>query len=351
MKFFIGGEHFFSPLLLFSKKKFDLDEYLNKRFNYEFKYYTGGGIHSLYQILKNITFENDEYCLLPSYLCPSILIPFHSLRINYKFFEIDKYLQINNESLELAVDLKCRAIFFINYFGFPLSKESEKLLLSFQNKGTYLIQDLVQGFFSDLNLIGDFCFNSFRKYLPVDGSVILSRKPLDINQTYKNYQYFLFKCIGQFFRYCTYRFHIDFSKIFLWCFQKSASRYYVNFNSGFLNISRWLIQKFDLSKLEKRRELFQELLKEFNSIALFKTLPVNIVPLGFPVVVRQRDVIRSKFCKNNIFCPIHWKLNSIELIGMKDSKLLSKQLLTLPVNESDQNSKFVTYKHLAKEIL
>src|ERR1035438_2265463 len=143
MKFFIGGEHFFSPLLLFAKKKFDLNEYLDKRFKYEYKYYTGGGIHSLYQILKNISFEKEEYCLLPSYLCPTILKPFHSLEINYKFFKIDKYLQIDNKSLELAIDLKCRAIFFINYFGFPLNVDSEKQLLSFQNKGIYLIQDIV----------------------------------------------------------------------------------------------------------------------------------------------------------------------------------------------------------------
>ena len=181
MKFFIWGEHFFSPLLLFSKKKFDLDEYLDQRFEYENKYFTGGGIHSLYQILKNISFEKEEYCLLPSYLCPTILKPFHSLGINYKFSKIDKRLQIDNEYLESAINSKCKDILFINYYGFSISKESEKLLLSFKFRGVYIVQEIVQSFFSEIKLIGDFCFNSFRKYFPINGSIILSNHQIEIN--------------------------------------------------------------------------------------------------------------------------------------------------------------------------
>lgn len=331
MKFFAGGEHFYSPSILFAKKKFDLDEYINQRFHYEYKYYTGGGIHSLFQLLKHITFKGDEYCLLPSYLCPTIIKPFQYLGINYKFFKIDKNLQIDTEYLQQIIDSKCKAILFINYFGFPISKESEKLLLSIQKKGIYIIQDLVQSFFSDLNLIGDFCFNSFRKFLPVDGSVILSRKSLNLNLDFKNYQYFFLKSIGQFFRYCTYKLHIDFSKIFLWCFQKSDDLYYLNFNLGFLNISRWLIQKFDISKIQKRRECYQELLKEFNLIAIFKTIPLNVVPLGFPVVLNDRDNTRRKLGKNNIFCPIHWEsIKGQDVNIFSESIRLSQNVLTIP---------------------
>jgi len=118
-----------------------------------------------------------------------------------------------------------------------------------------------------------------------------------------------------------------------------------------LNVSRWLIQKFDFNTFQNRREFYQKLVKEYNSVALFKTLPVNVVPLGFPVVINERDIKRNKLRKNNIFCPIHWKLNSVRLSGMKDSESLSEQLLTLPIKESHRNEQFSTYIYLVKEIL
>ena len=349
MKFFIGGEPFFNPLIMFSKKKYDLDKYIGRRFNYKYRYYTGGGVHSIYQILKNIDFKDNNHCLLPSYLCPTILKPFNSLKIRYKFYKINANLDINNEYLINSIDSNTKAIFFINYFGFPISSENEKLLCSLKEKGIIIIQDFVQAFYSDINLIGDYCFNSFRKLLPADGSVILSNTSMIINQSFNNYKYLLHKSLGQFLRYTSYLIRIDLSKYFLRQFQLANKFYYRSFNTRFSMFSKHIIERIELNNIIRRKELFEKLLSKYDDKALFKDIPGNVIPLGFPIIVNDRDKLRDDLNKENIFCPVHWNLsNKISKDLFQESFWLSNNILTFQINETIDNDKFSKYIELIK---
>lgn len=350
MKFFVGGEPFYNPFLLFIKKKYNLDDYLAKRFNYSFRYYTGGGIHSLYQILKNIDFKDDSICLLPSYLCPTILMPFDKLKIKYKFYRIDSKLEIDNEYLNSLINENIKAILFINYFGFPISSNNEELLILLKKQGIILIQDIVQAFYSDINLIGDYCFNSFRKFLPADGSVILSNRPMIINQSFNNYKYLFHKTVGQFIRYTSFVIGIDLSKYFIQQFQRADKFYYISFNSNFLGFSKRMIERIELTKIFRRKEYFEILLSEFYDQALLKKIPGNAIPLGFPIIFYNRDKLKEDLIKENIFCPVHWKLpNEITEDIFQESYWLSKNILTLPVNDKIPSDSFKNYIRIIKE--
>lgn len=352
MKFFVGGEPIYNPLILFTKKKYDLDDYMRNRFNYKYRYYTGGGIHSLYQILKNIDFDNDGICLLPSYLCPSILKPFDELKINYKFYKINAKLEIDNDYLVDTIDANTKAVLFINYFGFPLSSKNEELLILLKGKGIILIQDLVQGFYSDLNQIGDYCFNSFRKFLPADGSVILSNTPMIINQSFKNYRYLFHKTIGQFLRFISFWIGIDLAKHFIKQFQFAHKYYYTSYNSKFLFFSKHIIERIELNSLSRRKDYYDILSNEFYYRTLFKQIPKNVIPLGFPVLLRNRNDFRKDLTNKNIFCPVHWNLsNEISEAEFQESYWLSKNIITLPINESIDKNNFSKYCELIKGAL
>jgi hypothetical protein len=58
----------------------------------------------------------------------------------------------------------------------------------------------------------------------------------------------------------------------------------------------------------------------------------NIIPLGFVIKIKNRDVIRCEFYKYNIFPPIHWILTD-EFINklFEKSYTLSTLTITIPI--------------------
>ena len=120
---------------------------------------------------------------------------------------------------------------------------------------------------------------------------------------------------------------------------------------GFNVFNRYLLESTDLQYLSKKRqEHFNSLLNEFREISLYKKLPDEVVPLGFPILIENRDGIKKKLIKDNIFCPIHWILSSeIDHKEFNESQSLSKYILTLPVNESIQD--FIKYKDKLRKAL
>ena len=78
-----------------------------------------GGQTAIEFIIQDINFDNNEYVLMPSYLCPEILHKFKEKNIGIIFYEINKDLSINIESIQALIEnYNIRALFFINYFGF-----------------------------------------------------------------------------------------------------------------------------------------------------------------------------------------------------------------------------------------
>jgi dTDP-4-amino-4,6-dideoxygalactose transaminase len=354
MNFFIGGEHFYSPQMLFKEKLFHLDNYICNRFESKHIYYTGGGIHSLHLILRNLNFLKDEYCLLPSYLCPTILYPFNDLNIKYKFYKVDQNLNIDLSFFNNSINSKCKAVFFINYFGFSHSDVTINYLQQLKKKGIIIIEDAAQSFFSDFtSVIGDFCFNSFRKFLPMDASVIISNLPLNSGRLKKYSKYTFYKNLGQLFRYFNYKTGIGFSKTFQSFFKKAENEYYKNFSKGFDRYNKYFLERTNFEKLiKKRRDYFSILLKEFEGISFFKELPDGVTPLGFPIIYEKRDELKKYLIKESIFCPVHWKLpEEITRINFPESITLSNKLFTLPINENITEENFSKYIFILKKYL
>lgn len=330
----IGGEQFYSPSFIFSSKKSDVRNYFENKFRNKEISYTYGGYYSIKLILDNLNILETDHILLPSYLCPTIILPFKEKGIRYSFYKINSELKIDIKDLEDKINSNTRAVFFINYFGFDISTEEKRLLKNLKHKGVILIQDLVQCFYASANmLIGDFAFNSFRKFFPAEGSCIISDKKLELKNKTFNSLYFYNKLLGRYYRYKYYKKGLPESK-FLGRFSRASSFYHKKGICGLTYYDEFILNKYDFkNSLEVRRKNFNLLLKNFKNIALFKTFEDDIVPLAFPIIVGNRDEVLKKLMKENIFCPIHWKLSEeINKEQYGDSWSLSEEILSIPTN-------------------
>ena len=337
-KIYIGGEYYYKPTILFKKSKFNLNNYLQKKYpNKEFTF-TGGGYYSLYRIIDDIDFMDDEEILFPSYLCPTILTPFKKRNIKYKFFQVNKNLEIDIQELKSKINRKTRAVFFINFFGFPPDEQAIEYLFSLKKSGIVLIEDCVQSFFSEINLIGDYAFNSFRKFLPLDGSVIISEHKLNTNTINLRFSmYFFYKGIGKFLRMLNIHFPIiDTSSLFLRLFKLAEDNYYKHEYVNFDFWNKYILSKLDINFMSECREKnFNKMLHEFKELAIINRIKENIIPLGFPILVGNRDEFRKVLISRKIFCPIHWKLpKEINRDEFPDSWNLSENILTIPISEN-----------------
>ena len=100
-------------------------------------------------------------------------------------------------------------------------------------------------------------------------------------------------------------------------------------------LSRDLFMTFiDYSAISRRRiENFQVLAEYFPDIALYPELPSDVVPMAFPIRLRNRDFIRQCLFEKNIFPPIHWALRDIVPNTFQASHRLASDMMTLPCDQ------------------
>lgn len=341
----IGGEPFYSPLKLISLPKNNIRNYFMERFPEKHITYTYGGYYSLRVILQHLKLSKDDKVLLPSYMCPTILYPFKELGILYEFYKVNRNLQIELDDLSKRVTGKAKAVFFINYFGFKQPDEVKTALLKLKESGIIVIQDVVQDFYvQNSDLIGNYAFMSFRKFFPCEGSIIISKDKIDgVVIKGKNKTYFNNKLKGRLLRYLHYKYGCK-EESFLSAFNKANESYRLPENINFTKYDEYILNRIDFEKeKETRRKNFKVLLERFNEKALFKSLPDNVVPLAFPIIVKDRNNLRSRLSKESIYCPVHWKLPD-EFKGnvCKDSFELSEEIMSVPINTKND----VTYYQL-----
>lgn len=332
---FIGGEYYYSPLIFFKKKLFDIDEYLNSKHPKKHVSFTFGGYYSILEILTQIKLNPNDVVLIPSYICPTILIPFKKLNIKYRFFRINEKLEVDINDLKKKIDDKVKAIFYINYFGFTPHIDFIKLI-ELLKKDVIIIEDIVHSFLSNNKIIGDYAFNSFRKFFPLDGSFIISNKEIKTNHLKSYNSYFYNKLSGQILRYINYEWKIDTTKLFIKQFSKAEECYYQDIKLEFNSYNRFILSRFNIENIcDKRRNNFHFILNKLGNISLYKSLNNNIVPSGFPILLENRNIIRNKMIEKNIFCPIHWKLSDeIDKKEYQESWYLSEKIMTIPINEN-----------------
>jgi len=328
----IGGEHWFD-IQLFNNK---LDNLKNTE-----AVFLRGGQSAIRFILEDMDIKPDEYILIPSYLCPNILYNFIMLNIKYEFYKINKDLSIDINDIEAKMKkFKIKAIFFIDYFGFYHKKETINYLEQLKNQNTIIIEDAVQMlWFNRQMFIGDYVFNSYRKFLPIDGALVLCKNVKTFSPARDNYYENI--NLGRIKKTSFLNFHIGSEEEFLSFYEKAEEQYYRTEGIlGMDNVSKTMLSKVDynlITDIRKRNYFYlHDRLIENNKIQIIfsKNLIKDNVVLGLPILIDNRDEIRKKLREINIYCPVHWNiLEENWSYKYVDSREISRKIITLPIDQ------------------
>lgn len=294
-------------------------------------YAYASGRAALYQILKYLKEQKQiTHVLLPDYLCSTILVPIHKLGVSYSFFPL-------NEKLELEIDTfrqayrKDVAVLLINYFGLQDLTSQINHIRSVDEKAI-IIEDDVQAYYEFIKPLGDvdFKYTSLRKTFAIpDGGFVKTNHPLPIID--KSNTFGQYKAAAGFMKAMRNGcfdddVYLDISKI-------GNSKIDDELECGMSLISQKLYAIADIEDVNQRRiSNARYLLGKLEEMGIKPLLPLHDdkVPLFLPITLNNRDEVRRKMFEHEIFCPVHWPLEGMDV---KLGKELAKTELSLIVDQ------------------
>jgi len=299
--------------------------------------------------IRTLKLTSRDEILLPSYHCPEgVLRPIQEEGINIKFFKIKKNLSIDINDIKNKISDNTKALFVIHYFGFPQCIEEISELC--KNEELFLIEDCAHAFLSKyhgklLGSFGDLSIFTYRKTIPVPDGALLVSNNSSLIPTHIDKKINLIRTIYSIIETSALilaNVHNYFSLItpniliggLSYTGRKLIKIYSKPTNPS--HIFESLVHKFDLEKIISiKRENFKYLLKNLtikDIKPLYTELPDGVCPLWFPILVENRDLVRKKLKKNEIFTPIFWKLpKEVDKREFQDSWGVSNKILSIPL--------------------
>lgn len=275
--------------------------------------------------IKNIWF--------PSYLCPSMLAGFSDMEVKIKIYEVNNYLCV--EHLKWVNDVQEKdLVVFIDYFGFPFDT---KVMKAVKSVGGYVLEDACQALLTPLDTrFADFTLFSFRKFIGVpDGAVLVAN--IDYEFEPKKLLPPPTKWFGEAIEALIRR------RVFDECGEGNNSWYALTQKVEkempvgpyrMSDVSMSIVNSVNSVAISlQRRENYLTLLNELNRLALFSSFPDSVVPLGFPICLKNRDQLQKHLFSKNIFAPIHWVLSDRFPKTSQSSLNLSAEILTIPCDQ------------------
>lgn len=310
----------------------------------EFGYFLNGGQACLRVIADYLVSHSIKKIFLPGYLCPTIARTLAQCKIGFEYYRINKDFSIDLNDLDAKVTTPDQAIYFINYFGFAHSRSEREYLQDLQKRGNILVEDNAQAGFCE-STIGDFVFNSLRKFVPYDGAYlnapcsmerfinVYSGRPnlrLPLIRRYRaGLSRYLFQDEGD---------PDELESIYL-----HAETYYENDQVVQGDVKeKECIEHLDWQGIRLiRRENYQYLLDRIKGIPgilpVFPALQEKNMPLGLPIyfTVISRDKVNAFLGDHQIGLTIHWeKMHQNPVTSaQKQAMQMSERILTLSIDQ------------------
>ncbi|WP_068986494.1 hypothetical protein [Lysinibacillus xylanilyticus] len=332
----IGGDFEITPNLLVGKPINNLNDWILDRD----VVWTDTGRSAIYLALQELLQKGiEKVAYLPVYCCESVKQPFFQLGFEIKYYSMGEDLQHPNY---LPDDLNNKVLLFINYFGFENSCIYSWLKKMNELQNFYIIEDCVQAAFNNFNhSLSDYSIYSFRKFTAQpDGAALIAKSSLlnlELETNFDNEEFLSKQIFGKVLRAA-----VEDEKVYLNLLKESEALLdtYIIPNQ-ISEISKFIMKRININELKQKRRknwnnLYHELklsdLLKTNIKSLYDSIGNNTVPLGFPIVVKKelRDELLLFLREQNIFCPVHWRINSSYF---EEDYELSNKIITLPIDQ------------------
>ncbi|WP_254524323.1 DegT/DnrJ/EryC1/StrS family aminotransferase [Natrinema caseinilyticum] len=150
--------------------------------------YYGAGKVALRDGLATLV-EPGQNVLVPAYLSPAVVEPFHDLDLESRFYAIEETLAPDVADLESRMDTDTIAVMSVNYFGFP-QPGLETISTLADEYDCYHIDDNAHAPLSVadgtlLGTTGDIGITTLRKLLPVPDGAILYRTTESVREAFE----------------------------------------------------------------------------------------------------------------------------------------------------------------------
>lgn len=294
-----------------------------------YKYASGRA--ALYQILKYLKDEKGvSRILLPDYLCSSVQVPVKKLELEYEFYPIDDALELEKDVFSKLYEPNT-TVLLINYFGLKDLTKQVSFIRSL-DKDAIIIEDDVQAFYEFKKPLGevDFKFTSLRKTFAVpDGGLVKTNYHLpkvELPNTFGQY-----KAAASLLKSMREGNFND--QIYLEMFEKGESVIDSELECGMSQIAEKLYGSLDEERVKVRRlNNAHHMVEQLEKIGIKPLLPLKDgqVPLFIPIILKNRDEVRKRMFQQEVFCPVHWPLEGLEL---KRGKVMAETELSLIIDQ------------------
>jgi hypothetical protein len=270
---------------------------------------------------------------LPSFLCDSVCTGFRSAGCRLDFFPVDHCLRCSAPSWIDRVnpgDLVLR----IHYFGFL---NTDPIYASACRSGAVLVDDAAQALLTDG--VGEGAaavVYSPRKFVGTpDGAFLLRARPdaASFPQLLPPPSDWWRQAFSAVQRRRDFDLGLPDATWFA-RFQEAEKSAPVG-AYAMSELSRRLLEaEFDYAAIAAtRRRNFLHLAQRLGNFSLFHTLPAEVVPLGFPVILENREEVRRILFREQIFPPVHWPVPAEVPVNFGAGRWLADRIMTLPCDQ------------------
>lgn len=303
----------------------------NRHFDVPDVYAYSSGRAALYQILIFLKQEKGiTHVLLPEYLCSSVLVPIKDLGLEYCFYPIDEQLEL----IELDFSklyTKGSVVLLINFFGLKDLSSQIKSIRGI-DENAIIIEDDVQAYYEFKKPLDgvDFKFTSLRKTFAVpDGGLVKTKHHLPKVTAPNTFgQYKAAAALLKSMREGNFN-----DQIYLELFEKGESLIDSEQECGMSQIAEKLFSFMNDEHVKVRRlNNARYLIDELKKIGIEPLLLLNEdhVPLFVPIILKNRDEVRKALFQKEIYCPVHWPLDGMEI---KRGEQMAKEELSLIIDQ------------------
>ena len=270
---------------------------------------------------------------LPSYLCDSVLEAARRDGTRVRFYALDYDLAISSPEW-LDEVRRGDVVVFIDFFGFPCNVSD---IDRARAQGAWVLEDACQALLTGgVTRKADFVVFSPRKFLGVpDGGILKLNCEVE------------FRGVGhedppidwwlRAVEASVLRREFDIyggNRRWFELFQESEEEAPLG-DYAMSDFSRTLLMHcFDYAQISTRRRTNYAALSEaLPRFAMFRNLPADVVPLGFPMRTEKRDHLQQGLFAHEIYPAVHWPVEGIIPLEFSASHRLAADILTLPCDQ------------------